>query len=162
MKYCADILLYKYVESNKGQESMFGELATKNLYTAQISDNQNEMLENSRALQLNNKYSASEISDIELAATSETELIRNEIDGLEGDDRTGQAYVDLMGEIKEIQDETDRKLKRIETETSDFQTQIEMENSLLETQNEAMKADLEAIDQALEDSIENNFGYFQN
>lgn len=138
---------------------MFAQQADVNFYTSYIHDLEGQLLDNNMALRIANKYSSSEIDNIQFKTDSEEDIIRNEMDAV--DDVTSQEYEDLMMELNELKDEEDRQVSKIERESKDYQTEIEQENALVETQLEAARADKDAIEDNLKENVENVFGYFQ-
>lgn len=120
----------------------------------------NQLTNNSSDLRLDQRHGSSEIEDIKLKYGAEKDLIRNEIESLDGDN-TSDEYAELMTELKELDSEEDDAKEEVETDMHYKEEDITLENTTLEVQIEAIDADIEAFETMRDEAIEDEFGYFQ-
>ncbi|MBQ8635809.1 hypothetical protein IJ425_06625 [bacterium] len=129
------------------------------LNDAKAEELTNQITDNSMDLRLCQKYSSNDIQAIHDKYAPEKERIRNEIEGLDKAENK-EEYADLIEELKTLRDEEDAEVEAIENEMSEKEENINVENDLLETQLEDVNANTEVFQKMLDESIEDNFGYF--
>ena len=129
------------------------------LNDAKAEDLTNTITDNSMDLRLCQKYASNDIQAIHDKYAPEKERIRNEIEGLDKKENK-EEYADLIEELKTLRDEEDAEVENIENEMSEKEESINVENDMLETQLEDVKANTEVFQKMLDESIEDNFGYF--
>ena len=138
---------------------MLTEQSTILFNDALAEDLKNQITSNSLTLRLKQKHSSNKIQEIHQQYNAEEEYIRNEMKEI--DDTTSNEYMDLMAELKDLQEEEDQAVEQIENESADYETGVQMENDDLETRLEAVKSDTESFEEALKQNIEKTFGYFK-
>ena len=104
-------------------------------------------------------YSSDAIQAIHKKYGYEEEMVRNEMHSL--DDRTSDEYLDLMADLKSLQNQEEMEVKRIEEESTQYQTHIDKENDQLESQLAAIDADMESFKSTRSEDIKESFACFQ-
>lgn len=128
----------------------------------------NQLTNNSEDKILEQKYTSNEMADVALRYNTEAEMVRNEIESLDGDgindeynELNDELKADLREDLKEIATEKNEAEEAIETEAHYKEEDINLENANLEVRLEDIDAQIEAYEEMENQAIEDEYGYFQ-
>lgn len=138
---------------------MFGSHVSIQMYKAKKNDLEAQLTSNSMTLRMKQMHSSNELGNIHDMAREQQQVVKDQISELGAKDTP--EYKELMAELESMRDEEDRLASQLEAESSYYEDWIGTQNTTLETQLEAINADLEGMEQMRQESIEDNFGYFQ-
>lgn len=127
--------------------------------TAEASDIEFQMTENSEMKNLKTTQSTRETAKLHQQYNEEQDLIRDEMKEL--GDRTSDEYLELSAELRESQTEEDDQVKKVEEEAKAYEEKIDLQNDQLESQLQSINADKEGFQKGVDDFVK-TFGYFQN